>query len=322
MNLFSLRLLDLSDNTELQSVLNVFWYLFVIIIVTRLLLMVLFPSWYDDSTLRDLNIVVDPYLNDVKYAVSYWSLIGKRNYQEDRYDCGRGKGLKDSSLYGVYDGHGGYRASAFCKEHMLDYIRSHENFKTEPKQAIIEGFHRVNNEFCAMAKQKFLSDGSTALVVCIHDNHIYVANTGDCRAIIICHDKSTIAMSLDHKPNRKDEEERIKLAGGKVVHWGRWRVQGVLAVSRAIGDINLHPYIIADPEILEKPLNIQDALVVIASDGVWDTMSNDDVAEIVLDAYRNKPFVDVAKELCTHAYLMGSQDNITAQIIDLGSPKR
>ena len=51
-------------------------------------------------------------------------------------------------------------------------------------------------------------------------------------------------------------------------------------------------------------------------------MSNDDVAEIVLDAYRNKPFVDVAKELCTHAYLMGSQDNITAQIIDLGSPKR
>lgn len=39
-------------------------------------------------------------------------------------------------------------------------------------------------------------------------------------------------MSVDHKPNREDEERRIVQLGGKVIHWGRWRVQGVLAVSR------------------------------------------------------------------------------------------
>ena len=41
-------------------------------------------------------------------------------------------------------------------------------------------------------------------------------------------------MSVDHKPNREDEERRIVQLGGKVIHWGRWRVQGVLAVSRSV----------------------------------------------------------------------------------------
>ena len=40
------------------------------------------------------------------------------------------------------------------------------------------------------------------------------------------------AMSVDHRPDRKDEEERIRKLGGTVKHWGRWRVEGILAVSR------------------------------------------------------------------------------------------
>ena len=55
--------------------------------------------------------------------------------------------------------------------------------------------------------------------------------------------------------SREDEERRIKQLGGKVIHWGRWRVQGVLAVSRAIGDVALQPYVTCEPEIIEKEIS-------------------------------------------------------------------
>lgn len=59
---------------------------------------------------------------------------------------------------------------------------------------------------------------------------IYIA--GDSRCIIVQRGGKMRPMSVDHKPNREDEERRIVQLGGKVIHWGRWRVQGVLAVSR------------------------------------------------------------------------------------------
>jgi hypothetical protein len=119
-------------------------------------------------------------------------------------------------------------------------------------------------------------------------------------------------MSVDHKPNREDEEKRIRNLGGKIIHWGRWRVQGVLAVSRAIGDVTLQvscsslftwpltrlfftrspdyspylvvvwqPYVTSEPEILEKDIGPEDEFLVLASDGLWDVMRNEDVARQV-----------------------------------------
>ena len=77
-------------------------------------------------------IVVDLYLNDVQYACTYWSERGGRPYQEDRYDIqnansfsssssSSSKSLNDcnSSMYAVYDGHGGSHASQYCKKNML-----------------------------------------------------------------------------------------------------------------------------------------------------------------------------------------------------------
>lgn len=67
-----------------------------------------------------------------------------------------------------------------------------------------------------------------------------------------------------------------------MIHWGRWRVEGVLAVSRSIGDAKLKPYVTAEPDIVEHELGEDDMFLVVASDGVWDTMSSDLVAKFVL----------------------------------------
>jgi hypothetical protein len=58
------------------------------------------------------------------------------------------------------------------------------------------------------------------------------------------------ALTADHKPNRQDEAARVEAAGGKVLHkGGSHRVMGLLAMSRAIGDHFLRPFIVAEPEV-------------------------------------------------------------------------
>jgi protein phosphatase 1L len=265
---------------------------------------------------EDQEIVVDPYINGVQYAVSYWTERGGRPYQEDRHDMIKGIGQDDSSLYAVFDGHGGMKAAQFCKENLLRHVVNDSNFIGEPCKALERAFFRTDAEFSATAKIKALTDGTTAIVAVTHGKKIYVANAGDSRCIMIQKGGRCRHMSVDHKPNREDEEKRIRQLGGKVVHWGRWRVQGVLAVSRAIGDVALQPYVTCEPEIQEKDIGPEDEYLVLASDGVWDVLRNDDVAKLVWSV-ASKDFVNVAKMLCSEALIMGSTDNVTAVVVDL-----
>ena len=261
-------------------------------------------------------LVVHPNLNGVFYAVSYWTEKGGRPYQEDRYDMMKGTGHKDSSLYALFDGHGGAKASQYCKDHLLKYIQADVNFENNTVASIMNSFRKLDEEFTSIAKRHMLSDGSTAVVAVINDRKVYVANAGDSRAIIVHKGGKAKAMSQDHKPSREDEARRINNLGGKIVYWGQWRVQGVLAVSRSFGDISLKPYVTAEPEVMEKVITSDDLYLVLASDGLWDVMSNEDVARFLMNVSN---FSQVAKELCYEATILGSADNITVVVVDLKS---
>lgn len=176
--------------------------------------------------------------------------------------------------------------------------------------------NRTNNEFSNMARNRSYSDGTTALVAVVHGKRILVANAGDSRGMIVQKGGKAKAMSYDHKPNRADEEQRIRNLGGEIIHYGRWRVQGILAISRAIGDVALQPLITCEPEIIEKDISSEDEYLVLASDGVWDVLTNDQVAKIV-GRCSSADFVNVAKDLCSEALLSGSSDNVTAVVVDL-----
>jgi hypothetical protein len=85
---------------------------------------------------------------------------------------------------------------------------------------------------------------------------------------------AAVAMTTDHKPNTKEERQRIEKAGGVVVWAGTWRVGGVLAVSRAFGDRPLKPFVIPTPDIQDEWLSHDDEFLILASDGLWDVVSN------------------------------------------------
>ena len=131
------------------------------------------------------SITVNPYLNGVYYAVDYWTERGGRQYQEDRFSMSKGSGHIDSSLYGLYDGHGGAKASEYCKKYLLNYIENDESFAGDTITALTKGFERLDTNFTAIARRHMLNDGTTAVVAVINNRTVYVANLGDSRAIIV-----------------------------------------------------------------------------------------------------------------------------------------
>eukprot|EP01025_Chloroclados_australasicus_P020979 TRINITY_DN2203_c1_g2_i1.p2 TRINITY_DN2203_c1_g2~~TRINITY_DN2203_c1_g2_i1.p2 ORF type:complete len:569 (+),score=92.23 TRINITY_DN2203_c1_g2_i1:283-1989(+) len=167
--------------------------------------------------------------------------------------------------------------------------------------------------------------GSTAVVALVSSDSIYVANVGDSRAVL-CRNGEAIPLSDDHKADRWDELERVKGLGGHVLHWNGVRVMGVLAMSRAIGDAQLKPYIIAEPEVTVVHRKKSDQLIILASDGLWDVFDNQEACMLALrclyrakqrGATRRSATKIAAAILAKAAIDRGSRDNVTVLVVDL-----
>ncbi|KAI3879734.1 hypothetical protein MKW92_021621 [Papaver armeniacum] len=170
----------------------------------------------------------------------------------------------------------------------------------------------------------------------------YSFKLGDSRAVL-CRGKEAMALSDDHKPNREDEYARIEAAGGKVINWNGARVCGVLAMSRSIGDRYLKPSVIPDPEVMFVPRKKEDECLILASDGLWDVMTNEEACEAArkrIFAWHKKNGttdspceergdggIDLAAQAAAEylsklAIQKGSKDNITVVVVDLKPHRR
>mmetsp|Transcript_34326 Transcript_34326/g.53545 ORF Transcript_34326/g.53545 Transcript_34326/m.53545 type:complete len:284 (+) Transcript_34326:1089-1940(+) len=142
---------------------------------------------------------------------------------------------------------------------------------------------------------------------------LYVANAGDSRTIL-CRGATAIAMSDDHKPDKPSERKRITRAGGTVLFCGCARVNGILATSRGFGDKELKKYVISEPDVNHRTLSEGDDFLVLATDGLWDVLSNREVAAIV---NRERDAHAASKRLTSEALRHGSMDNVSALVVDL-----
>ena len=116
-------------------------------------------------------------------------------------------------------------------------------------------------------------------------------------------------LSVDHKPLDIAERRRIALQGGFVSEKGR--VMGELMVSRAIGDCEMAPYVSQQPSIHTSTITDNDEFIVIACDGLYDVLSDEEVINIVKAHPKEKASI-VLRE---YAYLLGSADNISITVI-------
>ncbi|KAH9646537.1 putative protein phosphatase 2C 76 [Citrus sinensis] len=249
---------------------------------------------------------------DGKLRCGYSSFRGKRATMEDFYD------IKTSNvdgqavcMFGVFDGHGGSRAAEYLKEHLFENLLKHPQFMTDTKLAISETYQQTDVDFLESERDTYRDDGSTASTAILVGNHLYVANVGDSRTVISKAGKA-IPLSEDHKPNRCDERKRIENAGGVVMWAGTWRVGGVLAMSRAFGNRMLKQFVVAEPEIQDLEVDEGFELLVLASDGLWDVVPNEDA--VALARTGEEPEI-AARKLTETAFTRGSADNITCIVV-------
>lgn len=299
----------------------------------------------------------------IKYAyVSqrgyYPDALAKPN--QDSYSC-IPQLSPNRAFFAVYDGHGrdGHDCAYYCRDHLHVILK--ETLGDGPLESVevLVGLRRthlsINRQLAASAIDDSLS-GTTAISCLFDGDMMYVSNVGDSRAILIATKDdgkfSVTPLSNDQTPYRKDERERIKKTGARVLsmdqlegispvheNWGElklgeeideagdpprvWSPYGDYpgtAFSRSIGDsIAKELGVCAEPEILARKISTRDKYVIIASDGVFEFLTNQNVADIII----SKPdILSACRAVVQQAYQMWLRyevrtDDISIIIIEL-----
>jgi protein phosphatase 1L len=246
--------------------------------------------------------------------VGIFSVKNQRDCQEDF--SFHGSTIDGGKLCAVYDGHGGHEVAEFLANNFHDYFSKTSG---PVQQRMAEAFKNADNdEFVKLNKKA----GSTASVVFIKDNIAHIAHVGDSR-VVLEKDGAVGFATSDHKPNRADEYVRIEDAKGIVFNK---RVNGFLAVSRAFGNYGIDDskkIIISEPEYAERSLTPKNKFLVLATDGLWDVMNNEEVVNTLdimsygIKHLRVEDLDSFAKSLVLLAIQKKSSDNITVMVVDL-----
>ena len=218
---------------------------------------------------------------------------------EDSHICEKDF-IKNWSFFGVFDGHAGPKVSQYCSENILkvmlddlkasvDECKSTEEPIERIEKAIYDGFLSLDKKIKEEPIWASGEDhsGTTAITVMISPTHIYWANCGDSRGFL-CSNNVVKFATEDHKPYLIHEKERIEKAGGTVM---MQRVNGSLAVSRALGDFDYkrnnsippkEQLVSPEPEITVLSRDSEhDEFLLLACDGIYDVMSNEEVMSYV-----------------------------------------
>lgn len=139
---------------------------------------------------------------------------------------------------------------------------------------------QVDDQFCMQARKFNYSCGSTCLIGLIMHGKLTIANLGDSVATLVRKDSSWTKLNEEHTPDRPDEALRIQNRNGIIFNK---RVEGQLSVSRAFGNLKLKDLIIAEPEGQTWPLTVQDDLLILSSDGLYNSYSQEHVVKRVLE---------------------------------------
>ncbi|KAJ7297598.1 hypothetical protein O6H91_Y046200 [Diphasiastrum complanatum] len=220
----------------------------------------------------------------------YTKVKGKSRHAMEDYLVAEFRQVKshELGLYAIYDGHLGHSVPDYLQRYLFDNIL---------KEAPVLGI-----------------GGSTAVTAILIDGRqLLVANVGDSRAVL-CQAGVAIQLSVDHEPNKPSERGNIEKKGGFVSNLPGDvpRVDGQLAVARAFGDKSLKEHLSADPDIQEVPIDSSAEFLILASDGLWKVMDNQDAVNFI----RGLTDPQVAAKLLTdEALSRKSKDDISCIVV-------
>lgn len=187
----------------------------------------------------------------------------------------------DFALFAIFDGHGGKQVAGFVKTYLaveLGNTFAAEEPKDVPlndkriKRATEAAFQRLDSRIATELPGCY--DGCTAVVVLVNTEMCVCANLGDSMAYLNRHaadaEMQPIPLQIrQHKCWMMKEKERILRSGGAVENG---RINGVLEVSRAFGDITLKKFgVLCTPEYMKFKIDREkDRFILLACDGFWN----------------------------------------------------
>mmetsp|Transcript_16438 Transcript_16438/g.35701 ORF Transcript_16438/g.35701 Transcript_16438/m.35701 type:complete len:528 (+) Transcript_16438:85-1668(+) len=241
----------------------------------------------------------------------------------------------NGTLFGVFDGHGGKAVSDLCQQKLLQTAFA-GLASGSPPFALSQAFAQLDVQAAALGRTgRGSSDGnggnddvlcgSTASVVWFRGGMLHVASVGDSRVVLATADGRAVDLTRDHRATCEEEVTRIEGRGGFVL---MNRVNGALALSRALGDHKLKPVISAEPDIHSRPVGTSDELLIVASDGLWDVMSSQQAVSMALSRFRSERakgismdriLMEVSNELLARAFDLGTVDDVTVMVLNVYS---
>ncbi len=272
-------------------------------------------------------------IGNKSYIEHAYSEDQNTEYRETMEDCSSivekiGLGSRTFSLFSLYDGHGGDSIAKFTRDKMPIFLNKYFTSTKGIDEGFTLSFKNLDNEIKGMNNSD--KEGTTVSVLLIEyssnnmgnmentdNNHqiqkpmLYCANVGDSRVMLVTQDKVE-KFSYDHKANDPTEADRVKKAGG-IIFGGR--VYGKFALTRALGDFELKQYgVSCNPNVYKKGIEEGDRFVIVASDGVWDVVSDDLLLEM---SQKYNSAEEFCNELVKTSLENGTQDNISCIVIRL-----
>lgn len=268
----------------------------------------------------------------LKLRSGCWAEQGRRPTMEDTHeaadptaaDSGGARGApSDASwaYYAVYDGHGGKNAADMAKKHLRRDIFARPAFQQgNIVQAIGEGFLATDQKILAAAEAGKWTDGTTVACVLCCDGKTFVANVGDAEVVLATGHEAK-CLTVKHLASHSDEAARVAAAGGRIF---LGRVNGTIAVSRALGDIDLKAnynkaasdYVTALPYVSSLRLQPDNPFFIVACDGLWDKVTYSEAVALCAQVRQagGKP-EQAAHTLVDEALMRGSMDNVTCIVV-------
>jgi serine/threonine protein phosphatase PrpC len=275
---------------------------------------------FANKSMQEIGDKLDP----VKCAIGYTCRKGLKpeSPNQDSWFVLRLEGEQNCSIYAVFDGHGkkGHDVSNFVKEHLPKLIVKDSRFMTDEMPAMLKDvFKKMQSLIMSADRMKILSAqlSGTTCTVAIHDhtnNKITMAHVADSTAAIgsTSGDKlHCTQLTRDHKPQLKDERERIERNGGRVVFDGyaNYRVYAKgarypgLNMSRCLGDLMGHQDcgISCEPEVVEYSISDTDTTLFVCSDGIWEFIDPPEAYKIVHE-FKPEQAMQAAEKLAKEAW--------------------
>lgn len=274
--------------------------------------------------------------SDAQRVGSLFSQQGSKGPNQDAAILYQGYGGADGAFSGVFDGHGknGHVVSKLVRNRLPSLILNQKNSLTRVKtvyddnelvsykefnkwqEACVSAFKVMDKEIKLLESLDCSCSGTTSVVVIRQGEDLVIANLGDSRAVLGTIAENGIVpvqLTTDLKPSLPMEADRIRKCNGRVIAlkeephiqrvWLPHTDSPGLAMSRAFGDFLLKPHgIINIPDISYHHLTSKDQFLVLATDGVWDVLSNNKVASIVWAAESEESAAQEVVEAATTAW--------------------